>query len=212
LSEKHWKCDHCKHENDKHRKNCERCNGHYRWEHDEHGEEDKHKKMLNKDDLKDFRYDEPRSVPMQDAFKRVRRGEEDVLAKIKFCPKHDKDHDHKDKCNKLHAVWLAATVGWRANRPLVSDGLIVLFRIRKGSEDGEVIFATRQGVGVDVQELRAETTTFIHVDELFKNKFTSCDDDDHETKYFLTAEVVANDPNDVAVIVGPVVFTAAKIG
>lgn len=211
MGEKQWKCSHCKHDNDEHRKNCGRCNGHH-GKHDDKKEKGD-KKRKDQDDLKVFRYDEPRSMPMQDPLKVVHKGEEDVLAKIKFCPKHDKGHKDKDKCDEHHAVWLAATVGWRSAITQLDIGdLIVLFRIRKGSKDGEVIFATKQGIGVDELELKAETTTFIHVDSMFKNKFTSCDDDDDETKYFLTAEVVADSFLDRALIVGPVVFTAAKIG
>ncbi|WP_141676201.1 hypothetical protein [Pseudobacillus wudalianchiensis] len=188
--------------------------------------------MSNKDDLKQFRFDEPVSVPMQSPFKVIRRNEEEVLAKISLCPKHhhhdhkhkcdcdhhhghkhDHDHKHKDGCKKHKcsddAVWLAATVGWRANNVQTSDGLVVEFRIRKGSPNGEIIFATRDGVGVDINELRARTTSFIHVDASpFGHKHSHHDDD---TEYFLTAEVVQDDQNDRALIVGPVVFTAAVI-
>ncbi len=151
-------------------------------------------------------------MPQDRPLKTVRFDEEDVLAKIKFCPKKDKCDHHKDKCEDA-VVWLAATVGWRGIDPPPTNGLIIEFKIRKGSPNGEVIFATRQGVGEDALELAAQTTTFIHVDHLCKNKFTDCPDDhDDELKYFLTAEVIADNANDRAEIVGPVVFTATKIG
>ncbi|MGG3449842.1 hypothetical protein [Domibacillus aminovorans] len=212
MSEKHWKCSHCKHDNDKHRKNCERCNSHHHCKHDDKkGKEDKKRK--DQDDLKVFRYDEPRNMPQDRPLKTVFFEEEDVLAKIKFCPKKDKCDHHKDNCEDA-VVWLAATVGWKAARDDIRN-LIVEFKIRKGSRDGDVIFATRQGASTqppsgDGGDVDAQTTTFIHVDHLCKNKFTTCPgDDDDELKYFLTAEVITS--GDAASIVGPVVFTATKI-
>ncbi len=168
---------------------------------------------MDKDDLKVFRYDEPRNMPQDRPLKVVRFDEEDVLAKIKFCPKKDKCDHHKDKCEDA-VVWLAATVGWKTARADI-ENIIVEFKIRKGSPNGEVIFATRQGASTnrpagDGGDVDAQTTTFIHVDHLCKNKFTDCPDDHgDELKYFLTAEVITS--GDAASIVGPVVFTATKI-
>ncbi|OKL35585.1 hypothetical protein [Domibacillus mangrovi] len=191
--------EHCKHGEDKHRKNCERC------KHEKREREDKDR--MNQDDLKAFRYDEPRNMPLDRPLRTVLFEEENVLAKIKFCPKHDR----KDKCSH-DVVWLAATVGWRVVDPAPTTGLVLEFKIRKGSRNGDVIFVTRQGVGEDTNELNAQTTTFIHVDSLLKNKFTTCDGDNDKTRYYLTAEVIADEADDVALIVGPVVFTAAQIG
>lgn len=160
---------------------------------------DRKEDVMNNNELKQFVFSEPLNRPVENPIQ-IRRGEEEVLAKIEVCPKHDGHH-----CNKFrNLVWLAATVGWRGN--FNNEDLTMEFRIRKGSRFGEVIFATRDGVGVDIGELRGQTTSFNHVDCGRKN----CEH--HNTEYFLTAELIrSEEPNDRARIIGPIVFTAAVI-
>ncbi|MFX3623141.1 MAG: hypothetical protein ACE3JP_03600 [Ectobacillus sp.] len=163
----------------------------------------------NKDSLKQFKFDEPVSSPTLSRV--LQLNEEAVLAHIfdRECDCcHEPDHGCGcSKCFDKHAVWLAATVGWRGSSS-ASNGGVIEFRIRKGSRNGEVIFATRDGVGVDQEELAARTTSFTHVDA---SCHTNSWNDGH-AKYFLTATLISTEnPGDTAVITGPVVFTAAVI-
>ncbi|MBP1913087.1 hypothetical protein J2Z23_000019 [Lederbergia galactosidilyticus] len=159
----------------------------------------KNKDTMNNSDLKQFVFSEPLNRPVDNPIQ-IRRGEEEVLAKIEVCPKHDKHY-----CSKFrNLVWLAATVGWRGN--FNNEDLTIEFRIRRGSRFGEIIFATRDGVGVDIGELRGQTTSFNHVDRGRK----TCEY--HDTEYFLTAELIrSEEANDRARIIGPIVFTGAVI-
>jgi hypothetical protein len=160
-------------------------NNHYNMKDDENHYE-------QKDDLRQFNFSEPLSHPTDSPIS-LPLNEEKVLAKVEVCLK-----------GKGDVTWLAATVGWRSPDIETDDDLTVEFRIRKGSVNGEIIFATRDGVGVDLGELRGQTTTFIHVD----TSRSTCD----ETKYILTAELINADlPVEQAEVIGPIVFTAAVI-
>ncbi|MCQ9283790.1 hypothetical protein NQ129_18580 [Priestia aryabhattai] len=112
--------------------------------------------------------------------------------------------DECDMNNPL--IFFAATVGWATTTD--DSGAVAEFRIRRGSQRGEIVFATRDGIGVDDFEQNARTTSFIHVEgtnNVVRNR-------NKGVKYFLT---ITNLPTNVEfelsgtiIITGPVAFIA----
>ncbi|MBU8688498.1 hypothetical protein KM918_14295 [Priestia megaterium] len=154
--------------------------------------------------LKKFYFDEPSSIPSPFPMDgsdptglpvAVRR--ELVLAELDI----DFYYDECDMNNRL--IFFAATVGWATTTD--EDGAVAEFRIRKGSSRGDIIFATRDGIGVDDFEQNARTTSFIHVDatnNIVRNTRNK------GTKYFLTLTNLpaTSDTPSTVIITGPVVF------
>ncbi|MBU8853025.1 hypothetical protein BGM24_13675 [Bacillus sp. FJAT-26377] len=155
--------------------------------------------------LKKFYFDEPSSIPTpfptdgsDPTGLPVEVGGELVLAELDI----DFYYDECDMNTPL--IFLAATVGWSTT--VDDDGAVAEFRIRKGSPRGNIVFATRDGIGVDQFEQNARTTSFIHVDG---NKNVG-GNRNKGTKYFLTITNLpaGGDTPGTIIITGPVVFIA----